>query len=114
MRKIEIVLAEMLAALDGIEEATGGLALTDFEQSWVLRHAVQRGIEIISEASRHLPDELLVSQPSIPWRQIRTIGNFLRHAYHRIADVVVWSVVMDDLPPLKAALNAIRESVAKN
>jgi uncharacterized protein with HEPN domain len=42
---------------------------------------VQRAIEIISEASRAIPDDLTNTQPDIPWRKIRGTGNVLRHDY---------------------------------
>jgi uncharacterized protein with HEPN domain len=31
----------------------------------------------------------------------------LRHEYHRISDVVIWNVVMEYLPPLRAAVAAM-------
>lgn len=54
-REFRHALDDMLAATDGIAEAVSGKTLADYQSSWVLRHAVQRGIEIISEASRALP-----------------------------------------------------------
>lgn len=84
-RKIGPILAEILDALDGIEKATADKTLQDFQDNWLLKHGVQRGIEIISEAARHLPDELLERAPDVR-RQIRGIGNVLRHEYHKIAD----------------------------
>lgn len=77
----------------------------------MLRHGVQRGIEIISEAVRHIPDELLQLSPDVPWKQVRDIGNVLRHEYHRIEDSIVWAVVADDLPPLRAAIELIQASL---
>ena len=74
--------------------------------------AVQRVLEIVSEASRHIPDDLLLAAPGIRWRQIRGIGNIVRHEYHQIADEVIWVVVTDDLPPLKAAIVAIQTQVS--
>ncbi|MEJ6783310.1 HepT-like ribonuclease domain-containing protein [Aminobacter sp. Piv2-1] len=112
-RKAGPILAEILAALDGIEKATSGKTLHDYEQDWLLKHGVQRGIEIISEAARHLPAELLVTEPEIPWKQIRGIGNVLRHEYHRIADPIVWAVVTDSLPTLRKAIERIATEVAK-
>jgi uncharacterized protein with HEPN domain len=45
---------------------------------------------------------------------LRAIGNFLRHEYGRIDIVRVWLTIEDDLPPLKAAVEAalkqLRES----
>ena len=62
-RKSSVVLDEIIEAIEGIEAATAGKKLIDFSESWILKHAVQRGLEIISEASRHLPDELLEAAP---------------------------------------------------
>jgi uncharacterized protein with HEPN domain len=45
--------------------------------------SVGGGLEIISEASRHIPDDLKELAPDIPWRQIAAIGNLLRHEYQR-------------------------------
>ena len=68
---------------------------------------VQRAIEIISEASRAIPDDLTNTQPDIPWRKIRGIGNVLRHDYEGLSDRILWNVVLDELPRLKAAIQAI-------
>jgi hypothetical protein len=44
----------MLESIRGIEKAIAGKTFCDYERSWVLRSALERGIEVISEASRHL------------------------------------------------------------
>ena len=46
----------MLEAIDEVCRATADKSFEAFQQDWVLRKAAERGIEIISEASRHLPD----------------------------------------------------------
>jgi uncharacterized protein with HEPN domain len=99
-RKVRPVLHEMLAAIRGIEAAIEGKTFADFQRDWLLRHGVQRGIEIISEASRHLPAALLASRPEIPWEQVKAIGSVLRHEYHRISDKVIWTVAVERLPAL--------------
>ncbi len=106
-RKVRPVLAEILDTIEGIETHSAGKSLVDFEQDWLLRLAVQRALEIISEACRHIPDELLVSAPDVPWKKIRGIGNILRHEYHKIADDVIWSVVTENMGPLRAAIERI-------
>jgi uncharacterized protein with HEPN domain len=110
VRRIEPILAEVIAALDGISSATAGKTLEDFHGDWLLRHGVERGIEIISEAARHIPDELTALAPEIPWKQIRGIGNVLRHEYHKTSDAIVWAVVTDNLPPLRVAIERIFEA----
>jgi hypothetical protein len=59
------------AAIEGIIEATNGKTFDEFRANWLLRHAVQRGIEIISEAARHMPQEALARHPEIPWPKVR-------------------------------------------
>jgi uncharacterized protein with HEPN domain len=110
-RQIGPILVEMLEAIDGIESATAHKWLADFKQDWLLRMAVQRALEILSESSRHISNDLLLVAPDIRWKQIRGIGNILRHEYYKIADDVIWAVVTENLAALKAAVLRIRVEV---
>jgi uncharacterized protein with HEPN domain len=89
MPLIRPALAAILEAIDGIEDTTNGKTIADYRENWLLRHGVQRGLEIISEASRRIPPPLQAAQPQIPWAQIAAMGNILRHEYHRVSDPVV-------------------------
>jgi uncharacterized protein with HEPN domain len=106
-RLVRPALRAVLEAIEGIDNATQGKTLADYTGDWLLRHGVQRGIEIISEATRRIPPEIQATQPQIPWVQIMGIGNVLRHEYHRISDTVIWNVVQEYLPSLRAAVSAI-------
>jgi uncharacterized protein with HEPN domain len=74
------------------------VSLEAFENDWQRQWLVERGVEIISEASRHLPDDLKVRHPEIPWNKVAGIGNVLRHNYETIAAPVLWKLVRADLP----------------
>jgi uncharacterized protein with HEPN domain len=106
-RKVEHAIHDILEAIERVEEVTHGKSLDDFQASWQLRWVVQRAIEIISEASRAIPEELTRTRPEIPWRRVRGIGNVLRHDYEGLSDRIIWNVVMDELPRLKTAIRAI-------
>jgi uncharacterized protein with HEPN domain len=71
---------DILAAAKGIETALQGKSFEEFRSDWILRLAIQRAIEIISEANRQLPDIHKAAKPEIEWRKISGIGNILRHA----------------------------------
>ena len=45
---------DMLESIRGIEKAIAGKTFRDYERFWVLRSALERGIEVISEASRQI------------------------------------------------------------
>jgi uncharacterized protein with HEPN domain len=59
----------------------------------------------------HLLHNRLIVAPDVPWKQIRGIDNILRHEYHKIADDVIWVVIVEHIAPLKAAVEAIAQSV---
>lgn len=66
--------------------------------------AVERKLQIVSEAAVRLGNEAEKLVPSQPWRDIRGMGNHLRHAYERIDLETIWNAVTDDLPELKKAV----------
>jgi uncharacterized protein with HEPN domain len=100
-------LLDMAAQLVAIEAAMVGRSEADFETDWLLRSAVERGIEIISEASRHLDPQLLAKYPDIPWRRVADIGNWLRHAYDKVETSLIHAMVIDHFPALRSAVSAM-------
>ena len=48
-------------------------------------YAVTRCLEIISEASRRLPDDLKARHPTIAWKEMAGAGNIYRHDYEDVA-----------------------------
>jgi uncharacterized protein with HEPN domain len=92
-------------AIDGIGIALQGRSFEEFQADWLLRHGVQR--ETISEASRHIPEDLKARRPEIPWTEVAGIGSILRHAYHRVSDQVIWNTATHALAPLRVAVIAL-------
>jgi Protein of unknown function DUF86 len=63
----------------------GNSSLDALEADWQKQWLIERGIEIVSEASRHLTVELKARNPDIPWAKVAGIVNVLRHDYGNIA-----------------------------
>jgi len=95
-------LIDMIEAIELIDEEMARVSLAAFAEDRRKRWLVERGLEIISEASRRLPDEIKLRHAAIPWAKVAGIGNVLRHEYERVAYDVLWRVVRDDLPVLEA------------
>ena len=93
-------LTDIVEAIAHIRGEMTDVPLDVFEGDWRRRWLAERGVEIISEASRRLPDDLKARHPEIPWPKVAGIGNVLRHNYEGIAAQVMWALVRDDLPPL--------------
>lgn len=67
-------------------------------------YAVTRCLEIISEASRRLPEDMKQRHPDVPWSRIAGAGNVYRHDYEDVASSFVWKTVRSELDSLALAV----------
>ena len=71
--------------------------------------AVVRNLEIIGEASSHIPESIQSASPTVPWRLMKNMRNVLSHEYFGIDVDIVWKTVTESLPkivgPIKAAMD---------
>ena len=94
-----------------IETFVSGMNFEAFRGDLKTIAAVERKLQIVSEAAVRLGSEAERRCPGLPWRDIRGIGNHLRHAYERVDLEQIWSTICDDLPVLRAnAIRALNES----
>ncbi len=94
-------LTDIIEAIERIRGELGDLPLEAFENDWRRQWLVERGIEIVSEASHHLSDEMKARHPEIPWKKVAGIGNAPRHNYETIAAPVMWKLARADLAALE-------------
>lgn len=95
-------LTDIIESSELVRNELIGISLDEFETDRRKRWIVERGIEIISEASRRLTDDLKARHPEIPWTKVAGIGNVLRHNYEDVSAPVMWKLVHDNLPLLEA------------
>ncbi len=109
---------DILANITRIEDFTKGLNADSFSKTDEAVYSVKYALLIISEAAQKLDTIATELCPGIPWREIRGLGNRLRHEYDMIDVVRIWLVVEKDLPALKQAVQAallrLRESPDEN
>lgn len=101
---------EILESIEAIAEYTRSLTEEEFERSRLIQDAVVRRLEVIGEAARQLPLRIKEGHPEIPWPDIVAMRNRLTHEYFGVLLDRVWKVVRDDLPALKAQIEAVRGS----
>jgi uncharacterized protein with HEPN domain len=99
-------LTDVVEAIERIHGVLENISLEAFETDWQRQWIVERGIEIISEASRRLTDDMKARHPEIPWQKVAAIGNILRHNYENIAAPVIWKLAQTDLLALEKACRA--------
>jgi uncharacterized protein with HEPN domain len=69
-RRAQPAIHDIVETIDRVQGKIAGTSFEEFSADWELRFIVQRAIEIISEGTRRLPDELKAMRPEIPWRAI--------------------------------------------
>lgn len=101
-------LRDIVDAIEQIDALFADKSYAAVEEDRIARAAYERFLEIISEASRHIPDDLKETAPHIPWRNIRDIGNRLRHAYRDIDHALLWDIhAKNALAELRTAAEAM-------
>jgi uncharacterized protein with HEPN domain len=95
-------LQDVVEAIERINEFIGDMNLTAYRTDERTKAAVERKIQILTEAIIRLDDECPGEFPEIDQKGYRGMGNILRHSYHRIDDEIVWRTVKEDLPRLKS------------
>jgi uncharacterized protein with HEPN domain len=101
---------DIVESIDHIERFTSGLNAKTFISDEQVIFAVKYALMIISESAIRRGDAASTLRPDIPWREIRGLGNRLRHEYDTIDLARIWLMVERDLPPLKVAcLGALQD-----
>jgi uncharacterized protein with HEPN domain len=107
-------LRDILESLEQIDRFLEGIDFAAYQRDDKTKAAVERKIQILTEAVIRLEPECAKVYPEIDWSAYRGMGNFLRYSYHRVSDEIVWNTVKEDLPALgKIAEEALRALSSK-
>ena len=109
LRPLADVVDHVLAAIGQIERFTRRMTPAKFLRDQKTVRATERCLKIISEASRDVPQTIKSKYPEIRWRAMADAGNLYRHGYEFVSPTVLWQTIKDHIPPLKAALQRIRD-----
>lgn len=90
---------DILDAINAIQSFTAGMEYEDFRTDPKTVAAVERKFLVIAEAAVRLRGEPL---PEQPWRDIRNMGNYIRHQYDAVTLPTIWDTVERDLEPLRS------------
>jgi uncharacterized protein with HEPN domain len=102
--KENTALRDILFQISAAERFARGQTFESLRDDLMRLYAIIRALEIISEASRRLSNELKARYPDIAWREMAAAGNFYRHNYEDVTPRRVWKTLQQDLPPLRAVI----------
>ena len=104
---------DMKQSIDQIRSLLVGKSLEDVASQPITRAAFERFLEILSEASRHVPESWRARWgEEIAWQSVAALGNRIRHEYRLIDIELLWSIYKDDLDPLERAVDAMLKAHA--
>ncbi len=101
-------LGHALAACEAVAGFCAGKTREDYLSDTLLRSAVERQFEIIGEAlnrAAQIDESIEASVPVL--RRIVGMRNRIIHGYDSVDDELIWSVVVDNLPPLQVTLTSL-------
>jgi len=94
-------LSDIIESIALIDEFTGKTKLfSNYESSKMVQSAVERHIEIIGEATKHLLEinpEIAITNA----RKIINTRNKIAHGYDEIEHSEIWNIIINHLPKLK-------------
>jgi len=109
-REWRFYVEDMVTFCDKVIGYTQGLDRASFETGTMRHDAVLRNLELIGEAATHVPNDVRVLAPEVPWRMVVAMRNRLIHGYLGIDDDTIWSVIQDDIAPLRQDLTELLAS----
>ena len=108
-RDYRVYLDDILEAAERIEQYTSGIDLQQFIADNMRVDAVLRNFEIIGEATGHLAPQIRGKYSEVEWSKIIGLRNIIAHEYFRVNLPIIWSLIENDVTPLRIKVSAILE-----
>ena len=113
MRREDERLQDILDAIAAIERYVNH-GKTAFDEQELIQVWMVHQLQIIGEAANALSKETLDNYPDTPWKQITGFRNLVVHEYFRVSLNLVWSIVQNNIPPLKLTIERMLEDFNQN
>ncbi len=91
---------DILDAARAIKDFTNRVSFDQYLKDRKLQMAVERALEIIGIAAKHVSDGFQADHPEIPWKRMIGQRNVLAHEYGEIRQERIWAVVSTNIPEL--------------
>ena len=100
--------------LDAMDKATSfieGMSYDEFKSDDKSIFAVIRAIEIIGEATKHIPDDARQKYSEIPWKDMAGMRDVLIHDYIGVDVETVWLTVNNNLRQIRPLIEIMSKDI---
>ena len=106
-RTPKLFLDDILKAINKINLYINDLSYEQFQKDVKTVDAVIRNLEIIGEAVKNLPSDIITKNPDVNWRGATAMRDRLIHGYFGVDVSILWETVTTDLSELKKQIRKI-------
>ncbi|MCK4997866.1 DUF86 domain-containing protein [Candidatus Pacearchaeota archaeon] len=108
-RNLILFVEDILENIELLEKSTGNISKEELEDNLDIRDATVRRLEVIGEAVKNIPNSFREKYPLVPWKKVAGLRDIIIHAYFGLDLDVIWSIVKNDIFPLKKQIEEILE-----
>jgi len=112
-RQYLLFIHDILEAIQMAEEFVGAMSYEEFLADAKTKNAVVRQLEVIGEATKHIPSHIRRKYPHIPWSSMAKTRDRLAHGYWTVDYEIVWKVLKEEFPELKPQIREVYENEQK-
>jgi len=106
-REIVDYLDDIRTAIAEVKEFTAGMTFDEFAADKKTVNAVIRSLEVLGEATKHIPAAFRRKHPAVPWAKMAGMRDVLIHDYMGVDLKTVWMVAQDRLTELKLLMEEL-------
>jgi len=108
IRDYRLYIDDILRSISKIERFVDGYGFEAFKADDKTVSACVREIEVIGEAAKQIPSEITAQNLNIPWSLMAKMRDKMIHWYFDIDEEIVWKVIKEQFPTLKADIEKMR------
>lgn len=106
-RDYRLYLDDMQTSAEKIVKYTRGMSFEAFTEDNKTFDAVVLNLEIIGEATKHIPDSVRTKYPEVDWRRIAGLRDVIAHGYFSLNEHVLWDLIENRVPELLSQVQRI-------
>ena len=113
-RSLELFIDDIIEAINKIERYTKDMDFSEFKNNELVVDAVIRNLEVIGEASTHLPANIKEKYSTLPWKRIIGLRNIAIHGYFKLDTSMIWAIITKNIPKTKEIMFEIKKEYSES